>query len=304
MQSTSRILMVRPVNFGFNEQTSANNAFQQRGHESNAREGAIKEFDEFVQLLRSAGVEVFVIEDTPEPHTPDSIFPNNWFSAHEGGTLVLYPMFAPNRRLERKPAVLDFIRKNFLVKRVVDLTKFEEKSLFLEGTGSMIFDRDHNLVFACRSVRTDETVLEAFCDELDYDYFLFNATDSAGNPIYHTNVMMCIAGSFAVVCLDAVKDIDERQNLIALIEESDKEIIEISLEQMEKFAGNMLEVESKTAESILVMSKTAYNSLTQDQVDKIGQHCKIVAPNLTTIENNGGGSARCMMAELFLTPVK
>ncbi len=296
--------MVRPVNFGFNEQTSVNNTFQQRGHESNAQEGAIKEFDEFVQLLRSAGVEIFVIEDTPDPYTPDSVFPNNWFSTHEGGTLVLYPMFAQNRRLERKPSVINFIKDSFRVKRVVDLTKYEDKSLYLEGTGSMIFDRDHNLVFACRSVRTDERVLEAFCDELDYDYFLFNASDSAGNPIYHTNVMMCIASGFAVVCLDAVKDIDERQNLIALIEESDKQIIEISLEQMEKFAGNMLEVESKTAESILVMSKTAYNSLTREQVDRIGQHCKIVAPNLTTIENNGGGSARCMMAELFLTPVK
>ena len=292
--------MIRPVNFGFNEQTSGNNAFQVRGDEENARSKAIKEFDEFAELLRSNGVDLSVVEDTPEPHTPDSVFPNNWFSTHEGGTLVLYPMYAPNRREERKPSVINFIKENFKVKRVVDLTGNEKSELFLEGTGSMIIDRDHNLVYACRSPRTDEKVLEQFCEELDYDYFLFGASDSSGNDIYHTNVMMCVGTEFVVVCLDAVKDIDERENLIGLIEESDKEIVEISLEQMSKFAGNMLEVKSKEGEKLLVMSKRAYNSLNQEQVDTLQKYCCIISPNLTTIENNGGGSARCMMAEIYL----
>lgn len=300
MQSTYKILMIRPVNFGFNEQTSGNNAFQVRGDEENARSKAIKEFDEFAELLRSNGVDLSVVEDTPEPHTPDSVFPNNWFSTHEGGTLVLYPMFAPNRREERKPSVINFIKENFKVKRVVDLTGNEKSELFLEGTGSMIIDRDHNLVYACRSPRTDEKVLEQFCEELDYDYFLFGASDASGNDIYHTNVMMCVGTEFVVVCLDAVKDIDERENLIGLIEESDKEIVEISLEQMSKFAGNMLEVKSKEGEKLLVMSKRAYNSLNQEQVDTLQKYCRIISPNLTTIENNGGGSARCMMAEIYL----
>lgn len=292
--------MIRPVNFGFNEQTSGNNAFQVRGDEEYARSKAIKEFDEFAELLRSNGVDLSVVEDTPEPHTPDSVFPNNWFSTHEGGTLVLYPMFAPNRREERKPSVINFIKENFKVKRVVDLTLNEKSELFLEGTGSMIIDRDHNLVYACRSPRTDEKVLEQFCEELDYDYFLFGASDASGNDIYHTNVMMCVGTEFVVVCLDAVKDIDERENLIGLIEESDKEIVEISLEQMSKFAGNMLEVKSKEGEKLLVMSKRAYNSLNQEQVDTLQKYCRIISPNLTTIENNGGGSARCMMAEIYL----
>lgn len=292
--------MIRPVNFGFNEQTSGNNAFQVRGDEENARAKAVKEFDEFSELLRSNGVELFVVEDTPEPHTPDSVFPNNWFSTHEGGTMVLYPMYAPNRRQERKPSVINFIKENFKVKRVVDLTANEKQELFLEGTGSMIIDRDHNLVYACRSPRTEEKVLEQFCEELDYDYFLFGASDASGNEIYHTNVMMCAGTEFVVVCLDAIKDIDERENLIGLIEESDKEIVEISLEQMGKFAGNMLEVKSKDGEKMLVMSKRAYNSLNQEQVDTLQKYCRIISPNLTTIENNGGGSARCMMAEIYL----
>lgn len=299
MQSTNKILMVRPSNFGFNSQTSANNAFQKEGFADNANEKATAEFDNFTAMLREAGVEVFVINDTPEPRTPDSVFPNNWFSTHEGGTLALYPMFAPNRRLERKEGVINFLKTNFKFKRVVDLTDFEEKGVFLEGTGSMILDRDNCIAFACRSQRTDEEVLEQFCDELEYDYLIFDACDSAGKPIYHTNVMMCIGTAFAVVCLDAVNDIDQREDLIGLIEESDKAVIEISLEQMEEFAGNMLEVRSKEGEPLLVMSARAKRALTDEQIAALEKHCKIIAPELETIENNGGGSARCMMAEIF-----
>ena len=299
MQSTNKILMVRPSNFGFNSQTSANNAFQKEGFADNANEKAIAEFDNFAAMLKEAGVEVFVVNDTPEPHTPDSVFPNNWFSTHEGGTLALYPMFAPNRRLERKESVINFLKTNFKFKRVVDLTDFEGKKVFLEGTGSMILDRDNCIAFACRSQRTDEEVLEQFCDELEYDYLIFDACDSAGKPIYHTNVMMCIGTAFAVVCLDAVNDIDQREDLIGLIEESDKAVIEISLEQMEEFAGNMLEVRGKEGEPLLVMSARAKRALTDEQIAALEKHCKIIAPELETIENNGGGSARCMMAEIF-----
>lgn len=299
MQSTSKILMIRPVNFGFNDQTSANNTFQLKGFEKDAAIKAVAEFDTFVAQLKEQGVQVAVIEDTPEPHTPDSIFPNNWFSTHQGGTLVLYPMFAPNRRLERKPAVLEHLKGECNIKRVVDLTYFEKENKFLEGTGSMVLDRDSNLIYACHSVRTNQDVLEKFCDELDCDYLLFDAFDQEGAPIYHTNVMMSVCTKFVVVCLDAIKDLDERANLIGLIEESDKEVIEISLEQMGQFAGNMLEVLSVSGESLLIMSQTAKESLDAKQLKKLEGYCKIVAPNLSTIETNGGGSARCMIAELF-----
>lgn len=300
MQSTSKILMIRPINFGFNEQTSANNKFQTKGFEQNAAKKAIAEFDGFVSLLEEHGVQVIVIEDTPEPHTPDSIFPNNWFSTHQGGTLVLYPMFAPNRRLERKPVVLNFLREKSNVKREVDLTYFEKEDKFLEGTGSMVPDRDSNLIFACRSSRTNQEVLEKFCEELDYDYFLFDAFDKTGAPIYHTNVMMSVCTKFVLVCLDAIKDLEQRASLVGFAKESDKEIIEISLEQMAQFAGNILEVRNQTGEPLLVMSQTAKESLNREQLKKLESYCKIVSSNLSTIENNGGGSARCMIAELFI----
>ncbi len=299
MQTTSNVLMVRPANFGFNPQTAANNLFQKKGFEENASIAAIKEFDDFVSLLRSKNVNVTVVQDTPEPHTPDSVFPNNWFSTHEDGTLVLYPMFASNRRMERKPHVLEAIEKNFPVKRRVDLTSWEQQGLFLEGTGSMILDRDKRVVYACASPRTNETVLEKFCDEMDYSYFLFNSFDSAGNPVYHTNVMMSVGSRFVLACLDSIRDISEREEFINLVEESDKELIEISLEQMDSFAGNMLEITSIDGKALLIMSRTAMRSLDKSRTDKLESYCEIVAPSLTVIENNGGGSARCMIAELF-----
>lgn len=299
MQTTSTVLMVRPINFGFNEETAVNNAFQKKGFEDKAQMMALEEFDKFVGLLRSNDIEVLVVQDTPEPVTPDSVFPNNWFSTHEGGTLVIFPMFAKNRRLERKRSVLDLLHGKYKIKRIVDLTKWEEKSLFLEGTGSMILDRDNDLVYTCRSLRTDEEVLEEFCDELEYDYFIFSAFDKNGGPVYHTNVMMCIAERFVVACLDSITNISEREEFIGLIEESDKELIEISLEQMTLFAGNMLELKNKKGEALLVMSATAKKSLAKDQLDRLSSYCRILSPDLSTIENNGGGSARCMLAEIF-----
>ena len=300
MQTSSTILMVRPVRFGFNEQTAANNSFQRRGFEKSAQEKALDEFDNFVSLLRSNGVEVIVAQDTEEPHTPDSIFPNNWFSTHETGELVLYPMCAPNRRLERKEGVLNLIKGTNRVKKIIDLTGWEEKGLFLEGTGSMILDRENKLAYVCRSPRSDETILQKLCEELDYEYFIFSAYDNNDSLIYHTNVMMCVAEEFVVACLDSIKDIEERQSFIELVENCDKELIEISMEQMENFAGNMLQVKSKNGEPILVMSATAKKCLTPDQLSKLMGYCKIVAPEISVIEINGGGSARCMMAEIFI----
>lgn len=302
MQTTSKVLMIRPVKFGFNEQTAGNNSFQKRGYEQSAQEMALEEFDNFVTLLRSNGVEVVVVEDTPEPHTPDSIFPNNWFSTHSTGELVLYPMCALNRRLERKESVLNVLKQigdKGKAKKTVDLTYWERENLFLEGTGSLIFDRKNRLAFACRSLRCDIKVLEDFCAKMDYEYLDFGAYDREGKPIYHTNVMMCIGEKFVVACLDSIRDINERTDFIEFVEDCDKELIEITMEQMEEFAGNMLQLKNKDGDPLLIMSATAKRSLTSEQLDRLNSYCKIVSPELESIEVNGGGSARCMLAEIF-----
>lgn len=300
--------MVRPAAFSYNEQTAENNSFQEKGYEQDAQQNALEEFDNYVQLLIDAGVEVIVSEDTPEPHTPDSIFPNNWFSAHSaeelgngGSTLVLYPMNAPNRRLERDKNVLQTLTQtqhNF--RQVIDLTHFENEGKFLEGTGSLILDRKNKIAFCCASPRTHEEVLEEWAELMDYEYFLFDATDENGAPIYHTNVMMCVGVKYAFVCLDAIPNLDQRERLIEILEENEKEIIEISFEQMHNFAGNMLVVANKSGELVLVVSATAKASLTEEQMEKLTKHYKtIVSPQLDYIEKNGGGSARCMLAEIF-----
>ncbi len=302
MQSTSKVLMVRPVRFGFNEQTAGNNSFQKRGYELSAQDMALEEFDNFVSLLRANNVEVVVVEDTPEPHTPDSIFPNNWFSTHASGELVLYPMCAPNRRLERKESVLNVIKEigeRGKMRRIVDLTHWESENLFLEGTGSLIFDRKNRIVFACRSPRCDIAVLEDLCEKLDYEFLDFGAYDRDGKPIYHTNVMMCVGDKFVVACLDSIKNIDERTEFISFVEDCDKELIEISIDQMEQFAGNMLQLRSTGGEPLLIMSATAKRALTTDQLENLMSYCKIISPELESIETNGGGSARCMLAEIF-----
>ena len=302
MQSTSKVLMVRPVRFGFNEQTAGNNSFQKRGYELSAQDMALEEFDNFVTLLRANNVHVLVVEDTPEPHTPDSIFPNNWFSTHASGELVLYPMCAPNRRLERKESVLNVIKEigeRGKMRRIVDLTHWESENLFLEGTGSLIFDRKNRIVFACRSPRCDIAVLEDLCEKLDYEFLDFGAYDRDGKPIYHTNVMMCVGDKFVVACLDSIKNIDERTEFISFVEDCDKELIEISIDQMEQFAGNMLQLRSTGGEPLLIMSATAKRALTTDQLESLMSYCKIISPELESIETNGGGSARCMLAEIF-----
>ena len=350
MQTTDKVLMIRPVRFSYNSQTAVNNAFQESGiPEELSQRQALKEFDAYVEMLRNEGIEVMVVEDTATPHTPDSIFPNNWLSLHSaeeladvGSTLtgsahpgsaapdtaalgtaapytanpgsaapcsrvvVLYPMFAENRRAERRQDIIEAltgaVAPSCASAALLDLTSYEKSNLFLEGTGSLILDRNEHLAYACQSPRTCEEVLEEWSSKMGYDYFLFHAEDMNGNPIYHTNVMMSVGEQLAIVCLDAITDIEERMSLIELLEESDKEIVEISLEQMNEFAGNMLQlhtVKEGELKYIMVMSARAKDSLDQDQIEAIEKYCKIVAPDLEFIERNGGGSARCMLAEIF-----
>lgn len=292
--------MIRPVNFSFNAETAVNNTFQVAGAEEAAQEKAAKEFDGFVNLLRDYGVNVLVVNDTPDPYTPDSIFPNNWISFHDNGTVLLYPMFAFNRRKERKPQVLQQIKNRFQVQHTIDLSQYEQQNLFLEGTGSMVLDRDYKLAYACLSPRTNQQVLIDFCQQMQYQPVLFTAVDAAGKPIYHTNVMMCVADRYVVICLDSIADAKEQATVVNTIRETGKELIGISYDQMDRFAGNMLQVQNDRGENLLVMSSQAYSSLTPKQAERLNSFNRIVHAPLTTIETNGGGSARCMMAEIFL----
>lgn len=299
MQTTSKILMVRPFRFAFNEETAGNNHFQQKTDQSLVHEKAVEEFDAFVKLLRGNDVDVTVVQDTPEPWTSDSIFPNNWFSSHIMGELVLYPMFAENRRQERKPEVLHLLRRRMNHPKLIDLTYWEKENQFLEGTGSMIFDRDKRIAYACRSQRTSEKVLVDFCSRMNFDYILFDAVDKNGNPIYHTNVMMEIGTQVAVICLEAIRNEQERGKVVSRVTDSGKIIVDISLEQVERFAGNMIELKNRSGHPLMVMSASARESLTVGQERTISTYSKIVSADLKTIESNGGGSARCMIVEIF-----
>ncbi len=306
-QATSRILMIRPVRFGFNEQTAESNAFQDTKLAAQTKEisqeEARHEFDEMERRLTAAGVDVIVYDDTAEPYTPDSIFPNNWVSFHASGTVVLYPMQAENRRQERRLDIIDDLSQRFHVAKVVDLTHFEQEGKFLEGTGSLVLDRMHRVAFACLSPRTHIDVLNEFARQTNYRIVSFQASDATGKAIYHTNVLMCIADTFAVICLQAIKDPDERLMVRQELEGLGKEIIEITLEQMAAFAGNMLLVATKKGQKLLVLSTRAYESLTARQLDKLDDYASLVHIDLSMIEGNGGGSARCMMAEVHL-PLK
>jgi hypothetical protein len=293
--------MVRPVNFGFNEETAESNAFQQHDKsQGSVQEKALTEFNSFVNVLRTNGVDVIVFDDTPQPYTPDSIFPNNWVSFHTSGDIYLYPMQAENRRLERREDIINGLEDHFKVHHIVDLSRFEDEGKYLEGTGSMVLDRENKIAYACLSPRTDRNVLDIFCQQEGYTAVCFDSVDEKGKAIYHTNVMMCVGSKFAVVCLDSVPNPHEKVVLTASIKDSGKELIDISFEQMNQFAGNMLEVKNKAGETLIVMSKTAYKSLTDDQKDILTKFGKLVFSDIDTIEKNGGGSARCMMAEVHL----
>src|SRR5450432_1153046 len=254
MQTTSHILMIRPVNFGFNAETAINNAFQVVGNDARAQEKAKQEFDTFVQVLQQNGVDVTVIDDTPNPYTPDSIFPNNWISFHDDGSIILYPMCAVNRRLERKLSVIDTIAAKFSITKTIDLSHYESEHAFLEGTGSMVLDRQNKIAYACISPRTDYFILTDFCEKMGYAIGLFDAIDQKGEPIYHTNVMMCVADKYVVICMDSIPAQIEKEEVMETIKKSGKEIITISFDQMNHFAGNMLQVNNDKGELFLVMS--------------------------------------------------
>ncbi|WP_411768593.1 citrulline utilization hydrolase CtlX [Winogradskyella sp. A3E31] len=305
-QITDTILMIRPVNFRMNEQTAVNNYFQEdlelKNIEINTE--AKKEFDAFVAKLRSAGITVIVEEDDKTSDTPDSIFPNNWVSFHDNGDVALYPMFAENRRKERRESI--FLRledEGFYIKNIVDYTSAEDEGFFLEGTGSLMLDRINRVAYCALSPRADEELFIEFCEDFEYSPVVFQANQTVDGkrlPIYHTNVMMCIAENFAVICLDSIDDKKERKNVVKHLKQSRKEIIAISEAQMHQFAGNMLQLKSGNGQTYLVMSQAAFNSLSGEQVKSIETHCEILSSPLDTIETCGGGSARCMMAEIFL----
>ncbi|MVM35613.1 amidinotransferase [Spirosoma sp. HMF4905] len=303
-QATSHILMIRPVRFGFNEQTAESNAFQDSQLAAQtkdiAQEDAQREFDEMARQLQAIGIDVMVYDDTVEPYTPDSIFPNNWVSFHASGRVVLYPMQAENRRLERRQDIIDNLAKRFHVDKIIDLTHFENEGKFLEGTGSLVLDRMNRVAFASLSPRTHPDVLAEFSRQTGYRTVSFHSADANGKAVYHTNVVMCIAESCAVVCLAAISDPDERLTVRQELESMNKRVIEISLEQMASFAGNMLMVKTEKGQKLLVMSTRAFESLTPKQIDQLDDYATLLHFDLSMIEGNGGGSARCMMAEVHL----
>jgi hypothetical protein len=303
MQNTAHVLMIRPAHFSFNAETAVNNRFQKASSDSSISEKAVLEFDQFVKVLRDHQVDITVIQDSNLPYTPDSIFPNNWISFHSDGTICLYPMFAENRRMERNPKVLAVLGEKFESDNTIDYTGQEERNLFLEGTGSMVLDRSNHLAYACLSVRTHENVLQQFCDEMGYQPVVFNAVDDSGAAIYHTNVMMCVADRYVVICLESIADEMEHQYVQEQILATGKSIIPISMEQMNHFAGNMLQVKNILGEKLLIMSSQAYQSLDKEQIETLNSYNTIVHSDIRTIESNGGGSARCMIAEVFL-PLK
>jgi len=298
--------MVRPIHFRKNEQTAVNNYFQEdldiKFAEINKK--AQKEFDDFVVKLENHGVTVIVISDTEEFDTPDSIFPNNWISFHANGTVGLYPMFAENRRVERREDILDKLeQQGFVIKQVMDYSSAEKEGIYLEGTGSLLLDRVNQKAYCALSPRADEDLFIEFCEDFEYTPIVFEANqtvDGKRKAIYHTNVMMCLAETFAVVCLASIDDKKERKNILKNLKEDGKQVIDITEEQIAHFAGNMLQVRGKDEELFLIMSQAAYDCLTVSQRSIITNHCKIISSSLHTIETCGGGSARCMMAEVFL----
>ncbi len=306
-QITDTILMIRPVDYRMNEETAVNNYFQKELALSaeEITQKAQAEFDGFVKKLRGVGVKVIVVDDIKENRTPDSVFPNNWISFHQNGDVALYPMFAENRRRERREDILDELEKEgFTIENVVDYTEAESSDKFLEGTGSLILDRINRKAYCALSPRADEDLVIEFCEDFEYMPIIFKAYQTTENgdrkQIYHTNVMMCVADEFAVICLSCIDNKKERHAVINSLNEDGKELIEITEKQMQHFAGNMLQVKGAFDKKYLIMTEVARKSLTQQQITKIESYCHILSSDLHVIETLGGGSARCMMAEVFL----
>ncbi len=295
--------MVRPAQFSYNAETAKNNAFQTKDEFASSdavRQKAMSEFDSLVELLRTRAVNVFVWQDTPTPAKPDAVFPNNWVSFHADGTIVFYPMYAPSRRIERNDELIEALTEKFLVRKRLHLEQYEQSNKFLEGTGSMILDRKNEICYACLSPRTDAQLLDEFCESLHFKPLSFEAVDKNDTPVYHTNVMMALGETFVVICLDAVRFRENRVELLKLFEKTGKEVVDISFEQMNHFAGNMLQVKNDFSETFLVMSSQAFNSLNSQQIAHLNRHTTILHSDISTIEKYGGGSVRCMMAEVFL----
>jgi hypothetical protein len=311
-QSTNTIMMIRPIAFNYNVQTAINNHYQKIVDPNNSSDqinlNAQAEFDNLVLKLRSIGINVIVFQDDDKFDTPDSVFPNNWISFHSNGDLALFPMFAINRRQERREDVIGWVEKHdYLINNIIDYSSAEESSIFLEGTGSVVLDRVNRKAYCAVSERSNEDLLIEFCEDFEYTPVIFNAYQTVKdkrNLIYHTNVMMCVADDFVVICLDCIDDKKERKSVISHLLNDGKEIIEISEDQVDSFAGNMLQLIDRNNKPVLVMSESAYNALTDLQKTSINKYAKIVFSPLNTIEAYGGGSARCMMAEVFLPKTK
>ncbi|MFN0280074.1 MAG: citrulline utilization hydrolase CtlX [Pyrinomonadaceae bacterium] len=302
MQSARNILLIRPQNFGYNSETAESNEFQNRSDadESAIKQMALAEFDGFAETLRSKGFGVFVFDDTDEPAKPDAVFPNNWVSFHVDGTVILYPMCAESRRSERRMDIVETLGKEFRVEKIIDLSHYENENRFLEGTGSIVFDHINKTAYACISARTDAELFAEVSQALGYEPVSFHAVDANGRAIYHTNVMMCIGPGFAVICLASIKDEEERSRVFEALRSGGSEIVEISFEQMNHFAGNMLAVSGENAKTFLVLSTRALASFAKEQITTLEKYCELLPVSIPTIEKYGGGGARCMMAEVFL----
>lgn len=305
MQTTNNILLVRPFNFIFNAKTSESNAFQNEVNEPDAltKLKALEEFNAFAEELKQKGVSAFVFDDTEQPEKPDAVFPNNWVTFHPDGTVILYPMLAYNRRPERRTDIIDSLQKNFLINEVVDLSNYENENKFLEGTGSIVFDHENKIAYACLSPRTDKELFITVCERLNYRPVYFFAYDGSGTEIYHTNVMMSMGNRFAVICIESIKDKKERETVTGLLNQTGHEIIDITYDQMNNFAGNVLSVKKKDNSNLLALSQSAFDSFSDSQKQVLEKYCELVPLAVTTIETSGGGSVRCMIAEIFLQPL-
>ena len=299
-QSTAHIMMIRPVQFAYNKETASSNEFQLADSGQKAQEEASEEFELMISQLEKTGIDLHIFNDNDDHYRPDAVFSNNWVSFHQSGKVVLYPMMAENRRTERRPDIIEALSKDYKIEEIIDLTYFEKEGKFLEGTGSMVLDRRYKIAYACLSPRTHPEVLKAFADAMGYEVVSFSASDENDKPIYHTNVLMCMGDIFAIVCLEAIKNPDERQLVRSALEETNKYIVEISLDQVRHFAGNMLMVRNTKQNKFLVMSTQAYESLTKSQREILNDYARIFHTDLSVIEANGGGSARCMMTEIHL----
>lgn len=304
LHTTSSILMIRPSNFGYNDETASNNSFQEKSikglNNEEVKQKAIEEFDAFVKKLRAQDINVIVIDDTIEPIKPDAVFPNNWVSFHKNGAIITYPMYSAKRRNERRMDILEKLKTNFEVSEIYHLEKFEKENIFLEGTGSMILDRKNKIAYACTSPRTDDKLLDIFCRLTEYKKVVFQSVDANNEDIYHTNVMMALGEDFVIISMDTIKDETQKKILLELFEKTNKKVIDITFDQILSFAGNMLQVRNNSGDTFLVMSQQAFESLTPEQIKEIEIRTKILYSPIKTIETLGGGSARCMMAEVFL----